>query len=94
MSLSTDYAAKLRQVADTFANLDVDRRDPHRYHERKDSAVNDLRELANAVEIDQVFAGRASLPAPAQVVGRKGPRTIVVRGRPVKVETKRRAIAR
>ena len=94
MSLQTDYATKLRQVADTFATLDVDRRDPHRYHERKDEAVQNLREIANAVELDQVFSGRTSLPASAHGEFRRGPRTILVKGRPVQVETKRRAFAR
>lgn len=92
MTLSTDYATRIRRVADTVANLDVMRRDPERYHERKDEAVNDLRKLADAVEIDQVFADRSGLKLADQPAFRPGPRTIKdARGRHVAVEIRRRA---
>ena len=93
MTLSTDYAARIRQSADRLAGLGVDRRDPHRFHETKDEVEKDLRRLANAVEIDQVFTNRPGLPASGLTDAfRAGPRTITDRkGRAIAVETRRRS---
>lgn len=90
MSLNSDYADRIRRATNTLARLDVDRRDPERYHEVKDEAVNDLRKIADAVEIDQVFVGRQGLAAEPSAFS-TGPRHVIDRkGRPVAVEIRRR----
>lgn len=90
MSVGHDYASRLDRLAKGIEALGPDRRDPARFLEDKDSLVKDARDLARAVEIDQVFGPRAStVPAPARLD--LSPRTIVDRkGRAVRVEPRGR----
>ena len=91
MTLGQDYATRIREAADRIAALGVDRRDPHRFFETKDTVNRELMSLADQVELDQVFAGREA-PAPSRSVFPSDRRTVRdSKGRCVAVETRRGA---
>lgn len=96
MTLSEDYAARIRKTADRIAGLGVDRHDPHRFHEAKDTLEKDLRSIASQVEIDQVFSRPSPVAAAsAPAAFPTGPRRIVDRkGRSVPVVTRSRPASR
>src|SRR5258708_521048 len=88
--LASDYASRIRAACATIRGLGPDRRDPHRFHEQKDSAVKSLEQLADEVQLDQVFAKLPGHPLPGRGAMTAQPRTIADRkGRPVAVEVRR-----
>ena len=88
-NLASDYAEALRGIRDLVRSLGPDRHDPHLFHETKDAAVKRIDQLADEVEIDQVFLSRPARPAPDR--GALGSsRTVYDRNRrPVPVEVRR-----
>lgn len=87
--LASDYAGRILAVQALVERLNPDRRDPHRFLEDKDTAVKTLGELANEVQLDQVFAKLPAHPASPRVPASTRPRTITDRrGRSVPVEVR------
>ena len=88
--LATDYASRIRAARDIVERLGPDRRDPHRFLEEKDEALKSLDQLADEVQLDQVFAKLPPHPVAGRASFQKAPRVVADRkGRLVAVEVRR-----
>ena len=88
--LASDYAERIRALRGLVERLGPDHRDPHRFMEDKDSAVKTLGELADEIQLDQVFAKLPSHPTAQRGTIAPVARTVVDRkGRPIAVEVRR-----
>lgn len=88
--LASDYASRILAARDMVRTLGPDRRDPARFLEDKDAAVKTLEQLADEVQLDQVFAKLPAHPRAGRGALPQHPRTVTDRkGRAVPVEIRR-----